>query len=91
MTAFQLPAEFNIYAAESCHAALLAWLQGVEQEGGAGAPLSLDGSQVVQIDAAGLQLLLSLKKSGHAWELHQPSNVLEQACRDFGMLPLTTH
>lgn len=90
MTAFQLPAELTIYAAESCHADLLAWVQDIEQQGGADAPLAVDGSQVAQIDAAGLQLLLSLKASGHAWELREPSAALTQACSDFGLHALTT-
>lgn len=91
MSAFLLPAEFNIYAAESCHAALLTWLQELDPQGEGIRPLTVDGSQVVQVDASGLQILLSLKASGLAWELLAPSEVLKKACSDFGLHFLNTH
>nr|WP_315464620.1 STAS domain-containing protein [uncultured Rhodoferax sp.] len=91
MNAFRLPPELTIYAVESCHAELLAWLQDLEQQGGASDTPAVDGSQVLQIDAAGLQLLLSLRASVPSWELHAPSDVLKQACSDYGLQSLTTH
>ncbi|MBT0571452.1 anti-sigma factor antagonist [Curvibacter sp. CHRR-16] len=85
MPIFELPTEFNIYSAQKCHEALLACLQQVHQSDAQAPVLHVHADQVAQVDAAGLQILVALGKTAYQWHLVEPSNVLQQACQDYGL------
>lgn len=81
-----LPAEMTIYTAAELHPQWLQWLDTVTAEG---PPATVQADAVDQVDAAGLQMLLSL---GHALSgrrqvlrLHAPSGALRQACEALGL------
>jgi ABC-type transporter Mla MlaB component len=84
---FELPAELNIYTAAETTQALLRWLQFAQSQ--QINLLQIDGRSVAEVDAAGLQILLSLHNtcSNHAlaWQLHQPSQTLAAACTRLGI------
>jgi ABC-type transporter Mla MlaB component len=50
-------------------------------------PLEVDLSQVSEIDCAGMQLLLSLKRTAPSACLTQPSEPLRETLRHFNLLP----
>ena len=76
-----LPAELTIYSVGELHPAWLAWV--------AAGGRCVDGSAVDQVDAAGLQLLLSLAHSlearGTPLQLSGASRVLEDGCAALGL------
>lgn len=83
----QLPTELTIYAAAELRAQWLPLLGAFADR-----PLEIEASAVAQVDAAGLQLLQSLRKAlterGRSLRLIEPSEVLRAACRDLGMASL---
>lgn len=86
MDRFQLPAELTIYSAADTARALVGWLSGRD---GNAPHLHVAADQVLDIDGAGLQLLLALQKTcvarGQALHLIEPSGTLEKACRALGL------
>ena len=81
---FNLPSEFNIYNVLNTRDSLLAWVDkyGPKTQD----PLHICADQVTEVDAAGLQLLASLGNTELAkrWQLVEPSEAFEQACRALG-------
>jgi len=81
-----LPAELTIYTVGELHPQWCAWLADAVKTD---APAALQAAAVDQVDAAGVQLLLSLQRSlaGHGRELqmHAPSEVLRQGCEALGL------
>ena len=86
--ALVLPAELSIYTAGELSSHWLAWLDAQAGEG----PGQVDASAVAEIDAAGLQLLLSLsaalQRRGRSLQLLQPSAALQSACQALGLQSL---
>lgn len=86
-----LPPELTIYTVGELRSGWLAWLT----DTAAGAPAetddgwALEASSVDQVDAAGVQLLLSLARSldaqSQALRLHRPSTPLVEACAALGL------
>jgi len=87
-TALVLPAEMSIYNVAELRAQWLAWLDAAPAEG----PDCVDASAVAEVDAAGLQLLLSLaaalERRRRSLQLLQPSTALQGACQALGMQSL---
>ena len=83
---FDLPAELTIYSSLETRDALVGWL--AKQDLGTASPLLVGGSEVTDIDGAGVQLLASLAASvaqrGDTWRLVAPSEALQSACRTLG-------
>ena len=79
-----LPAELNIYGAGEQHAQLLACLAGAS-----GDALTLAAGNVVEVDAAGLQLLIALahecRARGMALRLQDPATTLAGAIAMLGL------
>jgi ABC-type transporter Mla MlaB component len=94
--ALRLPAELTIYTAGETHAAWLAWLADAGdppgEAAGADGLCPVDGAAVDQIDAAGLQLLVSLANTlagqQRAMRLVNPSRPLRDACSALGVASL---
>jgi anti-anti-sigma regulatory factor len=92
--ALQLPAELTIYTAGELRPQWLDWLarSTAGEADGAGQPAPVDGSKVVDVDAAGLQLLLSLARTlareQRPMALRAPSAALGEACRALGLAAL---
>jgi ABC-type transporter Mla MlaB component len=84
---FELPTELNIYTAADTAQLLLHWF--TENHTQQVTQLQLDGHAVAEVDAAGLQLLVSLHNSctTHAlqWSLTQASQTLAAACSRLGI------
>ncbi|MGI9216196.1 MAG: STAS domain-containing protein [Hydrogenophaga sp.] len=85
-----LPAELTIYTVGELRGQCLTWLGERPAEGDAGSEhWPLDASAVDQIDAAGVQLLVSLShtlsQQGQPLVLQQPSAVLCDACSALGL------
>lgn len=87
-----LPAELTIYTVGELRPLWLGWLAEVRDEAHA-APMSdevfaVNAAAVGEIDAAGVQLLLSLSKSldqeHRVLKLHAPSRSLAAACAALG-------
>lgn len=87
--ALVLPAELTIYAVGALHPQWRAWAEQFTQAADDGAPAEVLASAVDQVDAAGVQLLLSLQRSlaarGHRCTLRQPSRALETGCAALGL------
>jgi ABC-type transporter Mla MlaB component len=88
-----LPTELTIYTVGETHPQCLAWLDGTA--GSAGDELlEVDASSVSEVDAAGVQLLLSLANAlaaqQRALRLIAPSAVLAAACEALGATALTS-
>ena len=85
--ALQLPQELTIYAVGELHPQWLAWLADAAAQGGEEA--EVDAQAVDQVDAAGLQMLVSLQRSladrGLRLRLNGPSEPLRQGCRALGL------
>jgi ABC-type transporter Mla MlaB component len=85
--ALKLPQELTIYAVGDLHPQWLAWLAEAGTQGGEEA--EVDGQAVDQVDAAGLQLLVSLQRSladrGLRLRLNEPSEPLRQGCQALGL------
>lgn len=92
-TSSALPAELTIYAVGELRPAWLALLAAHSADDGS-APLRLDAAAVDQVDAAGVQLLLSLantlarRSPPSALLLDRPSEPLRQACQALGAATL---
>jgi anti-anti-sigma regulatory factor len=85
-----LPGELTIYTVGELKGQCLAWLGETSAEGDAGGDhWPLDASAVDQIDAAGVQLLVSLAQTlsqqGQPLQLLQPSTALGEACAALGL------
>lgn len=80
----QLPAELCIDAVQALRTQ---WLHALEAA--PAVPLEVGAAAVMQVDAAGLQLLLALHKSlgrrGRSLRLRAPSAALRTACLDLGL------
>jgi anti-anti-sigma regulatory factor len=63
MDAWPLPAELTIYHVAELHRDWLQRLAALDRDGAAAAPAALDAAPLQQLDGAGLQLLLSLRKA----------------------------
>ena len=85
-----LPAELTIYTVGELKGQCLAWLGAAPAEGDTGGDhWPLDASAVDQIDAAGVQLLVSLAQTlsqqGQPLKLLQPGTALSEACAALGL------
>ncbi len=84
-TPLVLPPELTIYSVGELHPQWLAWLG----QGGAAVPAEVQGTAVDQVDAAGLQLLLSLQRAlaqqGRTLQIQAPSPVLRGGCEALGL------
>jgi anti-anti-sigma regulatory factor len=89
-TPLRLPPELTIFVASELRAAWLEWLAVAAD----GADPTLDGQAVEDVDAAGVQLLLSLVRSVQARQLdvriEHPSDALRKACKTLGAAHLLT-
>lgn len=85
-----LPAELTIYTAAQTRES---WLGTLASD--ADGPMTLQGAGVGDIDAAGLQLLVSLRRTlaarQRALHLLEPSEVLRAACTRAGLGELLEH
>lgn len=91
----QLPAELTIYTVGELHPQWNSWVKTV-LAGKAGDVVLVHGDAVTEVDAAGLQLLISLQRSlsvaGRNLSIVQPSHALRTACAALGLLDwLNTH
>ncbi|MDY6944770.1 MAG: STAS domain-containing protein [Pseudomonadota bacterium] len=92
-TTHTLPAEMTIYSATGLRTTFKQWLRKTSRRKRAGAlpgkPLVVDAALVVEIDAAGLQLLIALSRSLAAeqrpLQLDRPSQALRTACSTLGL------
>lgn len=88
----QLPRELTIYTVGESRTAWLAWMGEALASPEAGPVLAADAAAVDQVDAAGVQLLLSLANAlaahGRSLRLTQPSEPVVQACRLLGTTAL---
>ena len=93
----QLPAELTIYTAAETRAVWLSWLAAQAGDGGRAAAnheavCRVDAAAVDQVDAAGLQLLVSLRhRLAHedcSLQLLQASTALRSACNALGLSDL---
>lgn len=84
-----LPAEVTIYTVGELRGQCLAWLGEAPAGGDGGEHWPLDTSAVDQIDAAGVQLLVSLAQTlaqqGQPLQLLQPGTALREACTALGL------
>jgi anti-anti-sigma regulatory factor len=84
----RLPQELTIYTAAETRAAWLAWLSGDEALAAGEAVCRVDGEDVDEVDAAGVQLLVSLahslQRQQRTLRLCNTSRPLRHACRDLG-------
>ncbi len=85
MDPLNLPSELTIYAAAELRPQWLAWLD--RAAGADDAPVQ--AAAVTEVDGAGLQLLLALRRSlsahGLSLRLIDPSPALQEACRAAGL------
>jgi ABC-type transporter Mla MlaB component len=84
-----LPAELTIYTAGDVRGQCLTWLGEPADTQAATDTWVLDASAVDQVDAAGVQLLLSLARSldaqSNTLRLNQASGPLREACTSLGL------
>jgi anti-anti-sigma regulatory factor len=84
-----LPEELTIFTVGEWLAQCQAWHRDQTAQAGQAHVMCVDAQAVKEIDAAGLQLLLSLahacEKSGAQFKLTTPSPVLTAACQSLGM------
>lgn len=85
-----LPEELSIYTAGELRGQCLAWIGEPLAEGDAASGVwPLDASRVDQVDAAGVQLLVSLShtlsRQDQTLRLRQPSAPLTEACAALGL------
>ncbi len=87
-----LPAELTIYTVGELRPQWLAWLAETPVANGAEETVAVDGAAVAEVDAAGVQLLLSLQRSlidrQQALRLLAPSRTLAAACTALGLAAL---
>ena len=89
-TSHCLPSELSIYTAAEVRGQCLGWLaESPPEPGVTGHGWMVNASAVDQIDAAGIQLLLSLQRALEAQQsmlrLADPSGVLNEACAAMGL------
>ncbi|MGY0196241.1 STAS domain-containing protein [Leptothrix sp. BB-4] len=81
-----LPAELTIFTATETRDALLAALAAITD---ADTTLQVDAAEVVDVDGAGVQLLVSLsrlcERDERAWRLQSPTDALVRACQVLGL------
>jgi ABC-type transporter Mla MlaB component len=84
-----LPAELTIYTVGELHPQWLAWLGQGAAAVPAEVPAEVQAAAVEQVDAAGLQLLLSLQRAlaerGRQLQIQAPSEVLRNGCAALGL------
>ena len=92
LPALRLPHELTIYTAAETRTAWLAWLSGEGAHTSGEAVCEVDGADVDEVDAAGLQLLValahSLQRQHITLHLRHPSGPLRTACHDLGLAGL---
>jgi anti-anti-sigma regulatory factor len=80
-----LPAELTIYTVGECMPFCLAWLR---TDAHTALVLDVDASHVAEVDAAGIQLLISLAnglaRRDSQLRLMAPSQALQNACAQLG-------
>jgi ABC-type transporter Mla MlaB component len=92
LTALRLPAELTIYAVGELQPQWLAWLADLSTHSAApGADqVDVDAQAVDQVDAAGLQMLVSLQRTladrGLRMLVQQPSATLLEGCGTLGLV-----
>lgn len=78
-----LPGELTIFTVGEWHPRLLAWL-----DDGADSPLAVDAAPLAEVDGAGVQLLIALRRSlherGRSLALSGATPVLQAACAQLG-------
>lgn len=87
-----LPSELTIYTVGELRPQWLSWLSLLREQSSAGGPtdtaVGVDAAAVGDVDAAGVQLLLSLwrtlQRERHVLQLHNPSRALVAACDALG-------
>ncbi len=81
-----LPAELTIFTVAETRDALLAALA---RAADADAPLAVDAAAVIDVDGAGVQLLVALsrlcQRDERAWQLQAPGDALVTACDTLGL------
>ena len=91
-TVLALPAELTIYTVGELRAPWLAWMGDALAASDEGETLEADADAVDQVDAAGVQLLLSLAnalaRQGRTLRLAHPSAPIAQACAMLGLASL---
>ena len=84
-----LPSELTIYAVGELHPQWLAWLNATRESGRADATCEVDAAAVDEVDAAGVQLLVSLANalatSRLTLQLVDASGPLVRACDALGV------
>lgn len=82
----ELPEEFNIYAAAGLHGQMLTCLNGAPD-----GDITVQGAQVAELDASGVQLLVALahecRARGLTLKLTEPSAALTGALASLGLQP----
>jgi ABC-type transporter Mla MlaB component len=88
----RLPHELTIYTATETRTAWLAWLAGDGVHSAGDAVCRVDGEDVDEVDAAGVQLLValanSLQRQQVTLQLQHASRPLRNACHDLGLAGL---
>lgn len=88
----RLPAELTIFTASETRSAWVAWLAEEQQLGDADSVCRVEAADVAEVDAAGVQLLVSLcnslSRQHRQLQLCQPSDVLRKACASLGVATL---
>jgi anti-anti-sigma regulatory factor len=88
----QLPQELTIYTIAETRASWLDWLSSDAAQGEGEAVCAVDGKDVDEVDAAGVQLLValshSLQRQQRSLRLCHASRPLRQACQDLGVTSL---
>ncbi len=87
-----LPSEMTIYTVGELHRQCLEWLNAPSEAAASASPcedtLVVEAGAVAEVDAAGVQLLLSLDRSLQGEHLslllHEPSPALSAACLAMG-------
>jgi ABC-type transporter Mla MlaB component len=84
-----LPSELTIYAVGELKLQWLAWLHATLETGATDAACHVDAAAVDEVDAAGVQLLVSLShglaRSRLTLQLTDPSDPLSRACEALGV------
>jgi anti-anti-sigma regulatory factor len=94
LSQLKLPAELTIYTVADFHARCVSEVLAPGKVPPIDGPCPLDASAVAEVDAAGLQSLVSLanalQRQGASLALLSPSEVLTEACHAIGMQSLLT-
>jgi ABC-type transporter Mla MlaB component len=84
-----LPAELTIYTVGELHPQWLQWLGEVRSAPGQDGALEIRAEGVDQVDAAGIQLLVSLQRAleaqGRRLHVRDPSQTLADGCGALGL------